>query len=68
MKMGAFVAYDVDLQWRFSLVLIPFVAIGHVIGLRTHEYLVNAEGGLFHRVLGGALITVSLVGLFKYFA
>lgn len=67
MKMGAFVAYDVDLQWRFSLVLIPFVAVGHIIGLRTHEYLINAEGGLFHRVLGGALITVSLIGLFKYF-
>ncbi len=67
MKMGAFVAYDVDLQWKFSLVLLPFVAIGHVIGLRTHEYLVSAEGGLFHRVLGGALITVSMVGLIKYF-
>jgi len=68
MKMGAFVAYDVDLQWRFSLVLLPFVAIGHVIGLRTHEYLVSSEGDLFHRVLGAALVTVSMIGLYKYFA
>jgi len=68
LKMGAFVAYDVDLQWQFSLVLIPFVAIGHVIGLRTHEYLVSSDSGLFHRVLGGALVTVSLVGLYKYFS
>jgi len=67
MKMGAFVAYDVDLQWRFSLILLPFVAVGHVIGLRTHEYLVSAEGGLFHRVLGAALITVSTIGLVKYY-
>ena len=68
LKMGAFIAVDVDLQWQFSLVLIPFVAIGHVIGLRAHEYIVSSDGGLFHRVLGGALVTVSLVGLFKYFS
>ena len=68
LKMGAFVVYDVDLQWHFSLVLLPFVGIGHVVGLRTHEYLVSSDSGLFHRVLGGALITVSLIGLFKYFS
>ena len=68
LKMGAFVAYDVDLQWRFSLVLLPFVAIGHVVGLRTHEFLVGSDSALFHRVLGGALITVSLLGLYKYFS
>ena len=68
MKMGAFVVYDVDLQWKFSLILLPFAGIGHYIGLRTHEYLVSSDSGLFHRVLGAALITVSLVGLFKYFS
>ena len=68
MKMSAFVLYDVDLQWQFSLILLPFVGIGHVIGLRTHEYLVSSDSGLFHRVLGGALITVSLIGLYKYFS
>ena len=67
LKMGAFVAYDVDLQWKFSLILIPFATIGHYVGLRTHEYLVSSDSGLFHRVLGGALISVSLVGLAKYF-
>lgn len=67
LKMGAFVAYDIDLQWEFSLLLIPFVAVGHVIGLRTHEYLLGSDNGLFHRVLGGALIVVSFVGLVKHF-
>lgn len=67
LKMGAFIVVDVDLQWQFSLVLIPFVAIGHVIGLRTHEFLVSSDGSLFHRVLGAALIIVSSVGLIKYF-
>lgn len=68
LKMGAFVIYDTDLQWRFSLVLLPFVAIGHVAGLRTHEYLVSTDSALFHQVLGAALIVVSVVGVFKYFA
>ena len=68
LKMGAFVAYEVDLQWEFSLILIPFAWIGHYIGLRAHEYLVSSNSGLFHQVLGGALITVSLIGLAKYFS
>jgi len=66
LKMGAFVAYDVDLQWQFSLVLLPFVAIGHVIGLKAHDYLVTSDSTLFHRFLGLSLIVVSLVGLVKY--
>ena len=68
LKMGAFVVYDVDLQWKFSLMLLPFVWIGHVIGMRTHEYLVSSDSGLFHRVLGGALVTISLIGLLKHFS
>jgi len=66
-KMGAFVYFDVELQWQFSLVLLPFVGIGHYIGLRTHDYLVSSDSGLFHRVLGGVLVSISLAGLAKYF-
>lgn len=66
-KMGAFVVYDVELQWQFSLILLPFVAIGHYIGLRTHDYLVNSDSTAFHRVLGAALISISCVGLIKHF-
>jgi len=66
LKMSAFVVYDVELQWQFSLALLPLVAIGHFIGLRTHDYLVKTDSTTFHRFLGAALIIVSVAGLFKY--
>jgi hypothetical protein len=65
-KMGAFIAYDVELQWQFSLVLLPFVAIGHYVGLKAHDYLVTSDSTAFHRFLGLSLIVVSLAGLVKY--
>ena len=65
-KMGAFVAYDVELQWQFSLALMPFVAIGHFTGLKLHDYLVKTDSSVFHRFLGLSLIVVSLAGFFKY--
>ena len=65
-KMGAFIVYDVELQWQFSLALLPFVAIGHVIGLKAHDYLLQTESTTFHRYLGVSLIIVSLAGLLKY--
>jgi uncharacterized membrane protein YfcA len=65
-KMGAFIAYDVELQWQFSLFLLPFVAIGHFVGLKAHDYLVTTDSSAFHRFLGASLIAVSLAGLVKY--
>lgn len=64
-KMGAFVVYKVELQWQFSLLLLPFVGIGHFIGLRAYDYLVTTDSQLFHRVLGAVLVTISLLGLLK---
>ncbi len=65
-KMIAFVVYGVELQWQFSLVLIPFVAIGHFIGLRAHEYFIHSDSNTFHRVLGSSLIVISSIGLIKH--
>jgi len=65
-KMGAFVAYDVDLQWQYSLFLLPFAGIGHFIGLKAHDYLVQTDSSAFHRFLGISLIFISLAGLYKY--
>lgn len=67
LKMGAFMVYDVPLQWQLSLVLLPFVGIGHFIGLKVHDYMVNQDSTTFHRYLGAALITVSSAGLLKHF-
>ena len=66
LKMSAFVVYEVELQWQFSLALLPLVAIGHFIGLKAHDYLVKTDSTTFHRFLGAALIIVSVAGLFKY--
>ena len=65
-KMCAFIVYDVELQWQFSLILIPFVAIGHLIGLRVHDYFINSDSITFHRFLGISLIVVSSIGLLKH--
>lgn len=65
-KMGAFIVYDVELQWQLSLALLPLVAIGHFAGLKAHDYLVKTDSKTFHRFLGASLIAVSLAGLFKY--
>jgi len=66
LKMGAFVIYKVELQWQFSLALLPLVAIGHFVGLKAHDYLMNTDSTMFHRFLGGALVIVSIAGLIKY--
>lgn len=65
-KMGGFIAYEVELQWKFSLFLLPFVAIGHFAGLKIHDYLITRDSTTFHRYLGLSLILVSAAGLFKY--
>ncbi|MCK5902508.1 MAG: TSUP family transporter [Cocleimonas sp.] len=62
-KMSAFVVYDVDLNWQLALLLLPFAAIGHFIGLKVHHHLVHTDTSTFHRILGASLIIVSVIGL-----
>ena len=67
-KMGTFVAYDVDLNWLVALWLLPFVAIGHFLGLKAYDYLINTDSSTFHRILGAGLSLISLIGLLKVFS
>ena len=55
----------VDLQWRHQLWLLPCATVGHLLGLRFHEYMLQADTKLFYRVLGFGLLAVSLVGLVR---
>ena len=64
-KMAAFIWADVDLQLLHSLILLPFAAIGHLVGLKLHQRLLQAETAQFFRVLGVVLLVISLVGLVK---
>lgn len=66
-KLAAFIAVGVDLQWVHHLWLLPCAAVGHVIGLRVHQRMLQSETPVFFRVLGTVLLTVSLVGLLQAF-
>lgn len=63
-KMSAFAALGVDLQWQSALALLPVAAIGHVVGLKAHERILQNDQ-LFKRVMGGVLIVISLLGLWQ---
>jgi hypothetical protein len=63
-KMAAFVWAGVDLQFVHQLWLLPCAAIGHVLGLRFHDYLMRADPRRFYRVLGCVLLMASAAGLF----
>lgn len=62
-KMVSFVIAGVDLQLIHQLWLLPCAFVGHLLGEKAHRYLLNADTGLFFRVLGAVLILVSVVGL-----
>ncbi len=63
-KMIAFAALNVDLHFLSSMLLLPVAAIGHIIGLKTHDAILRNDT-VFKRVVGGTLILVCVVGLFN---
>ena len=65
-KMAAFLAVGVFVDWQFSLMLIPVAALGHFIGLRVHDRMIQNDTK-FKRWMGGVLILVCIVGLLKVF-
>jgi len=67
LKMSAFVALKVELNLLAALALTPAAAIGHFAGLKTHDYILRNDQ-LFKRIIGGVLILVCVVGLWKAFA
>ena len=62
-KMISFLVAGVDLQLKAQLWAFPCALVGHLIGQRLHQRLVAAETPQFFRLLGLALIVISLVGL-----
>ena len=62
MKMSAFIALGVNIQWQTALLLIPVAAIGHVIGLKAHDHIIKNDH-LFRRILGVVLVVISTLGL-----
>lgn len=62
-KMTAFIYMQVDLQLIHHLWLLPSAAVGHMIGLRFHDRVLQSEPVIFYRGLGIILLLTSLVGL-----
>lgn len=67
-KLGAFIAAGVDLQWRQQLWLLPCATVGHLLGLRFHQYTLQADTRVFFRVLGLGLLAVSIFGMSRVFS
>lgn len=65
-KMSTFVVLSVEIPFMIALYLIPIAAIGHVIGLKTHELILKNDQR-FKRVIGLMLILISGLGLIQEF-
>lgn len=66
-KMTAFVIAGVDLQLAQHLWLLPCATVGHFIGLRFHQKIVDGDPKIFYRVLGVSLLSVSFMGVLSLF-
>lgn len=66
-KLSAFVYAGIDLQLIHHLWLLPCAFVGHKIGLRFHLCMLEAENATFFRVVGSALLLISIIGLSKAF-
>lgn len=64
-KLTSFVYYGVDFQLIHHLWLLPCAALGHIIGLRLHNYLLSTDNVKFYRIFGSVLLLTSIGGIVK---
>ena len=64
-KMAAFLYAGIDLQLIHQLWLLPCATLGHLAGLRLHRHMLDRESPLFFRLLGSALLLISLIGILR---
>ena len=65
-KMSTFAVLGVDLNVVTSIALLPAAAVGHIIGLKTHDFILQNDV-LFRQVIGGMLIVVSGLALWDLY-
>lgn len=61
-KMSTFKALGVEINILTAIYLLPIAAIGHIIGLKTHDLIIKNDQK-FKRIIGAALIVISVLGL-----
>ena len=66
-KLATLYIYDIDMQLQHQLWLLPVAAVGHFMGLRLHDYLLEVQNEKFYRYMGIALLTLSIIGLVRHF-
>ncbi len=64
-KLSTLYAYDVDLQLRHQLWLLPSALIGHLMGMKLHDKLLQMQTPNFFRWMGLALLCLSLAGILR---
>lgn len=64
-KLIALAIAGVDLQLAWAALLLIPAGIGHVFGLKAHEYILHQDSGNVQRILGSGLLVVAILGLFS---
>jgi len=64
-KLSTLAYYQVDLQLRHQLWLLPSALVGHLMGMRLHQRILQLQSPVFYRWMGAVLLTLCLVSLAK---
>lgn len=64
-KLIAFILNGVDLQLSYTLLLLPVAGLGHLAGLKIHDRLLHGDPTVFRRLMGGMLVAVTLIGIWR---
>ena len=62
-KLSVLWSVDVNFWWSQHLWLLPCAALGHVIGLKAHDYLMAGDAASFKQVIGAVLVVICGIGL-----
>jgi len=63
-KLATLAAFGFSLYFTDALLLLPVAAIGHIIGLRLHDAILQNDQ-FFKQIVGGALLIICLLGLYN---
>ena len=65
-KLSTLYSFDIDLQLRHQLWLLPMAFAGHLMGMRLHDRLLEMQSFVFYRWMGIGLLSLSLIGLSRH--
>lgn len=66
MKLSTLTYYDIDMQWKYHLWLLPAAFVGNYMGTKVHDKIQTMQSQIFYRWMGIALLLLSLIGLFRH--